>query len=306
MLRLLYSSQPVVWGIVPLTSALLLALGGWSAHQGNPEIVAPWSSWGAVLLSAYGIHRMHVSSGMRTRFSMLPSWAWVLASTPFLWFTPPSWWWGMCLIWVSVGLGLRLKMGEPRPDLNYGLGLAVGVVPMVAPELALWIVVTGAVLWLWRAPKPGEAFMWVLGLATPWWIRGGVAWWTRGSLELAAWPWSEGPDSLSTGLWALLPMMAIGWMLRQQSLIRATARQRVVRKWTQWPGVVAAGLGLLLMFGLAANSSGMAMLVTGFACGVTWSLGWCFPPRWKGTKWMPWLAMMLSASATLAPAFSSL
>ena len=306
MLRLLQSSQPVAWGIVPLTSALLFALGGWMAFQGGAAVEVPWSAWLAVLVSARWIHRMYLESGMRTRPGMVPSWAWVLAATPMLWTTPNSWWWGMALLWVSVGQGLRLRLGEPRPDLHFWLGVPAGLAPMLAPELAAWCLVLGGVLFVWRTPKASEALMWALGMATPWWIRGGVTWWATGSVAMDAMPWSECAVNLSPMVWALAPMAAVGWVWRQQSLIRATARQRVVRKWTQWPGLLTAVIGVVATGVGLDHCSGQALRLTGSACVVMWTLAWCFPPGWKGTKIMPWLALALSSVATLGPAIPGL
>ena len=301
MLRLLHSSQPVAWGIVPLTSAVLFVLGGLGVHGGSMMAHAPWGAGLAVVVSARWIHTAHLASGMRTRPNLFPSWAWVLVATPMVWATPASWWWGMALLWLSVGQGLRLHMGEARPDVHFWSGLAAGSAPIVAPELALWCPVLGGVLFAWRPPKPGEALMWMAGAITPWWLLLGFSWWRTGSVGWVGAPWTQRVDSPGMATWAWLPLAMVGWGLRQQSLTRATARQRVTRKWTQWPGLIGLAAGALMLSTGWSAASGMAMALTGLAMWVTWTLGWCCPPRWKGTFWVPWLALVLSAGAALGP-----
>ena len=115
MLRLLQSSQPVAWGIVPLTFAVLFVLGGVGQHGSWTMAEAPW--WGgiAVLATARWIHVVHLESGMRTRPDAVPSWAWVLVATPCLWWTPEVWWWGSLL--VSVAMGQTIAALEATPKI---------------------------------------------------------------------------------------------------------------------------------------------------------------------------------------------
>ena len=301
MLRLLHSSQPVAWGIVPLTAAVLFLVGGLGVHGWSLMAQAPWGAGLAVVMSARWIHTAHLTSGMRTRPNLLPSWSWVLVATPMLWNTPASWWWGMALIWLSVGQGLRLQMGDSRPDLHFWSGLAAGSAPMVASELAAWCPVLAVVLFAWRPPKPGEALLWVVGALTPLWMASGLSWWRMGSLASMEWRWTEVVNAPKMSAWVLVPMAVAGWALRQQSLTRATARQRVTRKWTQWPGPIALAMGVISMSSGWGTGSAIAMALTGFAMWVTWALGWCCPPRWRGTPWVPWLALVLAIGAAWGP-----
>jgi len=218
-----------------------------------------------------------------------------------LWSTPASWWWGMALIWLSVGQGLRLQMGDSRPDLHFWSGLAAGSAPMVASELAAWCPVLAVVLFAWRPPKPGEALLWVVGALTPLWMASGLSWWRMGSLASMEWRWTEVVNTPKMSAWVLVPMAVAGWALRQQSLTRATARQRVTRKWTQWPGPIALAMGVISMSSGWGTGSAIAMALTGFAMWVTWALGWCCPPRWRGTPWVPWLALVLAIGAAWGP-----
>ena len=304
MLRLLQSSQPVAWGIVPLTFAVLFVLGGVGQLGGWTMAEAPW--WGgiAVLATARWIHVVHLESGMRTRPDAVPSWAWVLVATPCLWWTPEMWWWGSLLVNVAMGQALRLRMGENQPGLHFWSGMAMGAIPLVSPDMWGWSAVLPLVLCAWRTPKPGEALALILGGLTPWWFWLGYHGWRTGDVFGGEWPAVETGEVGMGWVFGLAPFGLVGWGLRQQSLGRATARQRVTRKWTQWPGLAAMGAGALAWSLNPSEMAGMGWFMTGFCVAVTWSLGWCLPPKNRVTPYVPWAAWLLSAIGALMPMFT--
>ena len=296
MVRLLQSSQPVAWGIVPLTSAVLFVLGGVGQPGGWQGADAPWWGWLAVLASARWIHVVHLESGMRSRPDSMPSWSWVLVATPALWWTPEDWWWGSLLVWLAVGQGLRLRMGEAQPGLHFWSGLAMGAIPMVSPDMWAWTLVLPVVFLAWRQPNGGEALALVLGGMTPWWLWSGFQWWQTGDVLGGQLQVPDVGELGANGMFLLAPFGLAGWALRQQSLARATARQRVTRRWTQWPGLAAMGAGAIGWGFGESGMAGLAWIFTGLSFVLTWSLEWCLPPKNRVTPIVPWVALLLACA----------
>ena len=64
------------------------------------------------------------------------------------------------------------------------------------------------------------------------------------------------------------------------------------------------GAGALAWSLNPSEMAGMGWFMTGFCVAVTWSLGWCLPPKNRVTPYVPWAAWLLSAIGALMPMFT--
>lgn len=290
MLQLLQSNQPASWVIIPLLVALLWVAGALGGGDFTTDSV-----WGAlgVLAGSRVIHLMHVESGMRTRPTAIPSWAWVVSATPLVWFTPPEVWWASVFMLMALRLSLTLREGEAAGRSFFWMGGALGAGPFLAPSMWIWAVLIPLVVLAFRPFKVSETLPLLMGMIMPLFFFEVFFWWEGGAIR---WPGTErlrGGLSLPWRVWILLPFAALGWAFRQQSLSRATARQRFARQVTQWVGLVAL---FMTTVGVALGQpwwpTEAAHPAYAFFC--SWTLGWCLPRHWKGGRVVPWVLMMLS------------
>lgn len=295
MLRILSSNQPIAWGIVPITGMVLFALGcalgvmDWSGLQ----------SLVAICVSARLLHLLHAESGMRTRPGSIPGWVWVLVATPFIGIVPDAAWWVCPCLFQGLRLMLRIKesTGFPGTFMFVGMWWCTGL--MV--DAGMWPLVLGFtlnLLWVHR-PAAEELFALMVGLLAPFAMVEAVLWMPERQWQ-DFWGWNPDmreavPMSMA---WFALPT-ALGWVIRQGSLNRATAQQRFARKATQWAG--ALGLAsVLLVAALGAMDqtkewmSGWTAAPPALAFMAAWSWPWLMPPGFRWTRYVPIVLAMLS------------
>lgn len=301
MLRLLQSNQPAAWVIVPLTAAVLVLcrVMGMDAVAWTGESAL---SAAAGLVTAWWIHRMHFESGMRTRPSLLPSWSWVVLSAPWWFDAPASAWCSMAAAVLALRMALRLRSAAGGGHPCFGWGLALGVATLLHPSgwtLALALVV---VVVSFRPLSPGETLSFALGLAAPWGAVQSGLWWAQGSVGFPDWGFHPS-TSVQMGRTLWLAPLLIGSAMRVRSFTRATAQQRYARQVTQWWAMVilvATLVGLVVVPGPVAEGPAASgeLWIPALAHLGAWSLGWCMPPGWSGSKWVP-VALLVTAG-TLA------
>lgn len=289
MLRILTSNQPIVWAFVPVSGVVLFLI---SAGLGLVS-TGSWTGLAAVLVSSRLIHLMHNESGMRTRPSSIPSWVWTIVATPFLGLVPDGTWWGVPFLLQGLrqAMGLRDTEGRPGQFFFIAVWWSFGVLV----EAALWPELLACILSvaLVRRASLEELLAALIGLGAPILCFEAVMWLDTGRLFPVGIhrSISEGRMPLHL-LWWLLPT-AMGWLIRQQSLVRATAQQRYARQITQWAGllmVVLTATAQVLGFSgvvLLPDVLCAAPMVLAFAAGWSWS--WLMPPGFRVTRWTPLL-----------------
>lgn len=299
MLRLLSSNQPAAWVIVPLTAVLLWGISAMGVRGEMPS-GGEALSFLAILASARILHLSHLESRMRTRPTSIPGWAFVLWSVPLIAGSPARWWWAGFFVLAGLREGLRLGEDDARRSRAlFWMGIHLGMAGVLWPALLVWSLVVPVGCLILRSFRPAETLSLVLGLSASWGVSWTLPWLLDSPLPAASpailIPWREWTVLL---LW--LPFGCTGWLLRQQSLARATARQRSARRLTQW----VAGAGLLLaLWGTLGSTGAKGATQVLFAGGVfcAWTVGWCCPPRWKATPSIPWILLALAAAVTVWP-----
>ena len=299
MLRLLSSNQPAAWVIVPMTAVLLWgisAMGVRGAFPGGEEAL----SFLGILASARVLHLAHLESRMRTRPTSIPGWAFVLWSVPLIVGSPARVWWAGFFVLAALREGLRLADDDARRSRAlFWMGIHLGLAGVLWPAMSMWSVVVPIGCLILRSFRPAETLSLVLGLSAAWGFSWAVPWLMHSSIPVASQvlpiPWREWTILL---LW--LPLGCTGWLLRQQSLARATARQRSARRLTQW--AAAAGC-LMALWGTWDATGAQGSMQVLFSGGVlcAWTVGWCCPPRWKATPAIPWLMLALAGAMTVWP-----
>jgi len=292
MLQLLQSNQPASWVIIPLLVVLLLVAGVLGA-EGVDGVQGPLLGAMGVLAGSRIIHLMHVESGMRTRPTAIPSWAWVVSATPLVWVTRAELWWASVLVLFAMRLSLTLREGESTGRSFFWMGAALIAGPFLAPGMWVWALLMPLIVLAFRPFRVSETLSLLLGMMMPVALVLVFYWWTEGSIR---WPWGKtfnSDFSFDWRAWILLPFAALGWALRQQSLSHATARQRFARQVTQWMGLavlLSTSLGWVLTGHLGPSEA--AHPAYAFFC--SWTLGWCLPRNWRGGRWVPWVLLLLS------------
>ncbi len=298
MLRLLQSNQPAAWVIVPLTAALLWGLASMGVGESGPDVEEGLGFLG-ILASARMIHMAHLESRMRTRPTSIPGWVFVLWAIPFLPSSSFRLWWSGFFVLAALRQALRISEEESgRNSALFWMGVHLGVAGLLWTSMALWALLLPLGCVGLRPFRPAETLSLLLGFAVSWGVLPALTWLLRTPLPL----WEAVPES-PWEPWLVLPWLvfgATGWLLRQQSLARATARQRTARRLTQW---VAVGGLLLSAFGVMERTgpdwSHHALFAGGLFC--AWTIGWCFPPRWKGTQWVPWVLVAVAMASAVWP-----
>jgi len=299
MLRILSSNQPIAWGVVPITGVVLFATGcaiGVMEWNAFPALVA-------ICISARLLHLLHAESGMRTRPGSIPGWVWVLVATPFIGIVPDAAWWVCPCLFQGLRLMLRIKepAGFPGTFMFVGMWWCTGL--MI--DAGMWPLALGFalnMLWIHR-PAAEELFAFVVGLLTPFAMVEAVLWMPDREWQ-CFWGWSPGlmqavPLSMA---WFALPT-ALGWIIRQQSLRRATAQQRFARKATQWAGAMGAAI-VLMVAGLASMDMAAEWMPrwtaapAGLAFMAAWGWPWLMPPGYRWTRFVP-ISLALLALALL-------
>lgn len=299
MLRLLSSNQPAAWVIVPMTAVLLWgisAMGVRGEIPGSGEAL----SFLAILASARILHLSHLESRMRTRPTSIPGWAFVLWSVPLIAGSPTRLWWAGFFVLAGLREGLRLGDDDARRSRAFfWMGIHLGLAGVLWPAMSVWSLLVPVGCLILRSFRPAETLSLIMGLSASWGGSLALPWLMEFSLPSALpgvqIPWREWTVLL---LW--LPFGCTGWLLRQQSLARATARQRTARRLTQW----VAGAGLLMaLWGILDSTGAQGAAQVLFSGGVfcAWSLGWCCPPWWKATPSIPWILLALAVAVTVWP-----
>jgi len=253
-----------------------------------------------MLASARTVHLAHLESRMRTRPTSIPGWAFVLWSVPLIAGSPARLWWAGFFVLAGLRQGLRLVDEEARRSRAlFWMGVHLGLAGVLWPVMSIWSLVIPVGCLILRSFRPAETLSLVLGLSASWWFSWALPWLMELPLSTTA-----NRAALSWREWTVLlfwvPLAGTGWLLRQRSLARATARQRSARRLTQW----VAGAGFLMavwgmMDAAGATGSIQALFAAGVFC--TWTVGWCCPPRWKGTPFIPWLMLALAVATTAWP-----
>lgn len=295
MLRLLQSNQPAAWVIVPLTAALLV-LCRVMGMQDVTWTQEGWLSAAAALVTAWWIHRMHFESGMRTRPTLLPSWSWVVLSAPWWFDAPPSAWCAMAAAVLALRMALRLRATADGGHPCFGLGLALGVSTLLHPAAWTLALAMLVVLVSLRPFQPGETLSLVMGLAGPWGVVQVGLWWVQGSVGFPDWGFQPSVSArVVHALW-LVPLL-VGSAMRVRSFTRATAQQRFSRQVTQWWAMAILALAVVGLLSASDTGEGQAALnaelwLPALAHLGAWSLGWCMPPGWSGSRWVPVLLLL--------------
>jgi len=299
MLRLLSSNQPAAWVIVPMTAVLLWGISAMGVRGELPSVEEGLSFLG-ILASARIVHLSHFESRMRTRPTSIPGWAFVLWSVPLIAESPARLWWAGFFVLAGLREGLRLVDEESRRSRAvFWMGIHLGLAGVFWPIMSIWSVVVPVGCLFLRPFRPAETLSLVLGLSASWGWGWALPWLMEFSCAApanrVAIPWCNWTILL---LW--VPLAGTGWLLRQRSLVRATARQRSARRLTQW--VAVAGCVMAVWGGtdaIGANGSIQALFAGGVFC--AWTVGWCCPPQWKGTPFIPWLMLALAVVMTAWP-----
>lgn len=292
MLRILSSNQPVAWTVVPVTGIVLMLISRAVGLVSGGAFVA----LSALCLSAWLLHRMHAESAMRTRPGSLPAWAWMLVATPLVGLVPDGMWWSIPCYLQGLRLSLRLrdKLGSPGTFMFIGMWWGAGALIEAStwPFIPAFVVAT---LWVQR-PVAEELVAGMIGLLTPVTMLATILW-LLGRNPMSAWGWHPAMENnWPLGLtWLIIPA-GLGWVLRQQSLVRATAQQRFSRQVTQWSGLfvlVLAGLAAAAQWGSGGQDGwgGATALPAALAFMSAWSWPWLVPPGFRWTKAMPFLMM---------------
>ena len=298
MLRLLQSNQPAAWVFVPLTAVLLWGISamGRGAVPGGEEALA----FAGIFASSRTIHLAHLESRMRTRPTSFPGWVFVLWAVPLISGYPVRLCWSGFFVLVGLRFALRLSEEEARRNQAlFWMGVSLGTAGVLWHSMSVWSLLLPLGCLGLRPFRAAETLSLLLGLVASWGFCLALPWLLR-----VPFPFVQAPSGMHwadwSALWFWMPAGVIGWLLRQKSLARATARQRSARRLTQW--MSAAGLGLTLLFGLGGVGTQWSILaVFGGALFFTWTVGWCLPPSWKGTPWVPWCLLTLALFSAALP-----
>lgn len=295
MQRILNSNQPVAWAFVPLTGLILFLL---SAAL-NPMVFGLWPGWLGIIVAARLLHLLHLESGMRTRPDSFPSWIWVLLATPFLGDVSEMSWWACCCLFMGLRFLMKLRDIDSSPGSFLFIGMWWGLAFLLEAMMWPWLPVCVLTAVLLKRPSAADWIAWAIGLFAPLIFAATGVWLMEGQLR-PCWGWH--PVVFGTNLpilvGVLLPV-GLGWVVRQQSLVRATAQQRFSRQLTQWLsalGIVACGA---LYIGHSLKGSGWveagSVIPSVWSFAAAWSLPWLLPPGFRITKWMPFLFLLMSA-----------
>ena len=300
MLGILNSNQPVAWAVVPVTGCILFLVACSLDLCGADS----WTALAAVILSARLIHLLHAESGMRTRPGSIPGWVWVLFATPFIGVVPDASWWCMPCLVQGLRLVVRLRDTDGMSGTFFYIGLWWGLAVLVGGFQ--WPLIAAMLLGglMVRRPDTGEGISAMLGLITPAYVFSAAYWVV--TTELPTWWTATDPAvgmPMKTMAALALPVGA-GWVIRQQSMIRATAQQRFSRQLTQWAGafgalLIAVAQGLHWM---QPGSWGTAAIAAPgvFAFLSAWSLPWLMPPGLRTTSAMPYAFILMSMAIVFA------
>jgi hypothetical protein len=302
MLRLLRSNQPAAWVIVPLTAVLLWGLASMGVGGSGPD-AGEGLGFIAILASARMIHMAHLESRMKTRPTSIPGWVFVLWAVPLLPGSSFRLWWSGFFVLAALRHALRLPEEESgRNPAFFWMGAHLGLAGLMWPSMALWGLLLPLGCVGLRPFHPAETLSLLLGFGVSWGVLPTLLWLLR--IPLPSW---DGPSVMHWEPMFLLPWLAFGmtgWLLRQQSLARATARQRNARRLTQWVSAAGLLLGAAgVMEWTGPDGAHQAFFSGGLFC--AWTIGWCFPPRWKGTQWVPWALLLVSFAVANRPWLSA-
>lgn len=294
MLHLLQSNQPASWGIIPVLVALLVAVGAFGSGVLPLEWPPILGGLGVIAVSRV-IHLMHIESGMRSKPTGIPSWAWAISAAPLVYVTPAELWWGSVLVLCALRLSLTLREGDVSGSPFFWMGIALALAPFLSESLFLWALVLPIVALSLRPFRPSETLAFLLGAVAPLGLYEAHTWWMEGAVH---WPWAIEPlnSRVQWPAFGLLPMAVVGWLTRQKSLSRATARQRYARQVTQWTGLFLLGLATIGM-GIQIPGVGEDTLYSAFAFFCAWTLGWVWPKGWKGARVVPWFMVAMATGA---------
>ena len=242
----------------------------------------------------------HLESRMRTRSNSIPSWVFVLWSVPFISVAPPRLWWSGFFVFAGLRFALRLPEDEAgRKQALFWMGTFLGGAGVLWHSMSVWSLILPMGCISLRPFRAAETLSLLLGLTASWGVCLALPWLLHAPSPLVQtqveMQWLDWRIA-----WCWMPVAGIGWLLRQQSLARATARQRSARRLTQW--MSAAGLCLSLLAGSGVVGAQWSMVILfGGASFCTWTGGWCFPPGWKGTPWVPWFFFFLALLSAAWP-----
>ena len=299
MQQILNSNQPVAWSFIPFSGLVLFLFSVYL----DRELAGSWPGFLGVIASARLLHLLHLESGMRTRPGSTPSWIWTLIATPFVGLVSDAGWWCCCCLFLGLRLIMRLRDADPRPGtfLFIGMwwGLGVLLEATMWPMLAAFMIVVV----IQKRPVAVELISMFIGLFSPIALAATVLWLIAQRL-VPCWGWhpSAHPYSISQVSWLFLPI-ALGWTLREQSLVRATAQQRFSRRITNWLG--AGGVLVVLGCFVWQWTTGVPLVYTRsvfpavLAFVSTWSFAWLLPPSYKVSKAMPGLFVAMSVALVL-------
>ena len=293
MLRILTSNQPVVWVFVPLTAAALFLLSVFLGH-------AQWVSWPAVIaisLAARLLHLIHAESGMRSRPDSITGWVWVLMATPFIGWAPDSSWWAFPCLIQGIRMAMDLRDADGRPGLFLFMGMWWSTA--VVLESAAWPLLpamAGALLTV-RRWSVEEWLSGLIGILAPFLLAATVQWLILGEWDTVFYSGQPQGSLPAHALWVLFPV-GLGWAIRQQSVVRATAQQRFARQLTQSStvlGLICIALAYLAQpFAGWASPEVLVVFPGMLAFGAAWGFPWLMPPGYRVTAFMPFLFLLLS------------
>ena len=255
-------------------------------------------AFAGVLASSRAIHLAHLESRMRTRPNSIPGWVFVLCAVPLIADSPVRMWWSGFFVLASLRFALRVPEGEAgRKQVLFWMGVCLCISGVLWHAMSVWSLLLPLGCIGLRPFRAAETLSLLLGLVASWGTCSVLLWLLRAPFPFvqveAGMQWADWRI-----LWVWVLVACIGWLFRQRSLARATARQRSARHLTQWMSV--AGFGLALLVG-SWGAQWSALLVFGGALFCTWTVGWCCPPRWKGTPYVPWALLILASVSAAWP-----
>ena len=293
MQRILNSNQPVAWAFVPVTGLFLFLL---SAAL-NPIVLGSWPGWLGIMVAARLLHLLHLESGMRTRPDSFPSWVWALMATPFLGDVSEISWWACCCLFMGLRLLMRLRDIDSSPGSFLFIGMWWGLAVLLEALMWPWLPVCILPAVLLKRPSAAEWVAWVMGLVSPLIFAATGVWLMEGELLRPFWGWHPVAFGFNLPILAGVLPVGLGWAVRQQSLVRATAQQRFSRQLTQWMGALGLVACGALYGGHSANSGwveSLSVIPSVWSFLAAWSLPWLMPPGFRITKWMPYLFLVIS------------
>jgi hypothetical protein len=192
---------------------------------------------------------------------------------------------------------MQLRDAEGRPALFLFMGMWWSAA--IVLDSAAWPLLpamAGALLTV-RRWSVEEGLSGIIGVLSPFLLTATMQW-----LVFGQWDGVLHSGRITDPLppkmyWTVLPV-GLGWAVRQQSLVRATAQQRFARQLTQW----SSGLGLTFValafwidpFAEPFQSNVLGLFPGMLAFGAAWCLPWLMPPGYRITAAMPYLFLSLS------------